>query len=93
MNVKSLAFETNPVNEGKAVDKFETQKYKGANDWFLKEIEERLRERAGNLPLKDKYTYHEKVTPAQKIIKQIKPETFGSGITEEEIQKIIKAFS
>ncbi len=93
MNVKSLAFETNPVNEGKAVDKFETQKYKGANDWFLKEIEERLRERAGNLPLKDEYTYHEKVTPTQEIPKQIKPETFGSGITEEEIQKIIKAFS
>jgi acetaldehyde dehydrogenase (acetylating) len=93
MNVKSLAFETNPVNEGKAVDKFETQKYKGANDWFLKEIEERLRERAGNLPLKDEYTYHEKVTPSEDVPEQTKPVTFGSGITEEEIQKIIKDFS
>jgi acetaldehyde dehydrogenase (acetylating) len=92
MNVKSLAFETNPINEGSAIDKFETQKYKGKKDWFLKEIEERLRERAGNLPLKDEYTYHEKVTPLQEVPKQIKPVTFGSGITEEEITKIIEEF-
>ena len=47
------------------VDKFETQRYKGAKDWFLKEIEERLRERAGNPPLKDEYTYHEKVNSTE----------------------------
>ncbi len=92
MNVKSLAFETNPVNEGKAVIKFETQKYKGSKDWFLKEIEERLRERAGNLPLKDEYTYHEKITPLDEVPNHTKPVSFGSGITEEEIQKIIEEF-
>ncbi|MBT8377791.1 MAG: aldehyde dehydrogenase family protein [Ignavibacteria bacterium] len=93
MNVKSLAFETNPVNKGKSVDKFETQKYKGVKDWFMKEIEERLKERAGNPPLKDIYTYQEKVTTAVQPEVERKPITFGSGITEEEIQKIIKEFS
>jgi acetaldehyde dehydrogenase (acetylating) len=93
MNVKSLAFETNPVNEGKVVDKFETQRYKGAKDWFLKEIEERLRERAGNPPLKDEYTYHEKVNSTEKPVLEKKSLSYGSGITEEEIQKIIKEFS
>ncbi len=93
MNVKSLAFETNSVNEGKAVRKFETQKYKGAKDWFMKEIEERLRERAGNLPLKEEYTYHEKVTAKEEPSHPKKPATYGSGITEEEIQKIIREFS
>jgi len=93
LNIKSLAFETNPVNRGKAVDKFETQKYKGTKDWFLKEIEERLRERAGNLPLKDTYTYADKVPHIEEQPKSIKPIIFGSGITEEEIKKIVKEFS
>jgi len=93
LNIKSLAFETNPVNRGKAVDKFETQKYKGTKDWFLEEIEERLRERAGNLPLKDAYTYADKVAQIEDQAKPIKPRIFGSGITEEEIKKIVKEFS
>ena len=38
---------------------------KEAKDWFIKEIEERLRERAGNLPLKDVYTYSEKEKPIE----------------------------
>jgi acetaldehyde dehydrogenase (acetylating) len=92
MNIKSLAFETNPVNEGKVVDKFETQQYKGTKDWFMKEIEDRLRERAGNLPLKDEYTYHEKISPSEESPRQLKPATFGNGITEAEIQKIIEEF-
>jgi acetaldehyde dehydrogenase (acetylating) len=92
MNVKSLAFETNPVNEGKAVDNFETQKYKGTKDWFMKEIEERLRERAGNLPIKDEYTYQDKISSEEKPLVEEKPATFGTGITEEEIQKIIEEF-
>ena len=92
LNIKSLAFETNPVNKGKSVDKFETQKYKGGKDWFIKEIEERLRERAGNLPLKDVYTYTEKVKPLEEKSEPIKPVTYGTGITEEEIKKIIKEF-
>jgi acetaldehyde dehydrogenase (acetylating) len=92
MNVKSLAFETDPVNEGKAVDKFATQKYKGTKGWFIKEIEERLRERAGNLPLKDEYTYHEKTESPEKVVKAKKTVTLGSGITEDDIKKIIEEF-
>ncbi|MCW8813944.1 MAG: acetaldehyde dehydrogenase, partial [Chlorobium sp.] len=93
LNIKSLAFETNPVNKGKSIDKFETQKYKGGKDWFLKEIEERLRDRAGNLPLKDKYTYSKKETKTEEKTEPLKPISYGSGITEEEIKKIVKEFS
>jgi acetaldehyde dehydrogenase (acetylating) len=92
LNIKSLAFETNPINKGKSVDKFEVQKYKGGKDWFIKEIEERLRERAGNLPLKDVYTYSEKEKSVEEKHTPVKPLTYGSGITEEEIKKIIKEF-
>ncbi len=93
LNIKSLAFETNPINKGKSVDKFQTQKYKGGKDWFIKEIEERLRERAGNLPLKDVYTYSEKEKTVEEKSEPPKPITYGNGITEEEIKKIIKEFS
>jgi acetaldehyde dehydrogenase (acetylating) len=92
LNIKSLAFETNPVNEGKSVDKFAAQKYKGGKDWFIKEIEERLRERAGNPPIKDMYTYSEKEKTAEEKPETIKPITYGTGITEEEIKKIIAEF-
>jgi acetaldehyde dehydrogenase (acetylating) len=93
LNIKSLAFETNSVNKGKAVDKFDVQKYKGAKDWFIKEIEERLRERAGNLPLKDEYTYSKKESREEAKPEHVKPISYGTGITEEEINKIIKEFS
>ena len=92
LNIKSLAFETNPINKGKSVDKFETSKYKGGKDWFIKEIEERLRERAGNLPLKDVYTYSEKQKPVEEKPEIVKPVTYGSGISEDEIKKIIEEF-
>jgi len=93
LNIKSLAFETNPVNKGKSVDKFEIQKYKGGKDWFIKEIEERLRERAGNAPLKDVYTYSEKENQIEVKSESVKPITYGCGISEDEIKKIIKEFS
>jgi acetaldehyde dehydrogenase (acetylating) len=90
LNIKSLAFETNPVNEGKSVDKFDVLRYKGRKDWFIKEIEERLRERAGNLLLKDSYSYSretkiEEPTPKKEI-------KLGSGISVEEVKKIIEEF-
>ena len=93
LNIKSLAFETNPVNKGKSVDKFETQKYKGGKDWFIKEIEERLRDRAGNPPLKDVYTYAEKEKTIEEKPVPVEPVTYGTGITEEEIKKIIREFN
>jgi acetaldehyde dehydrogenase (acetylating) len=90
LNIKSLAFETNPVNEGKSVVQFDAQKYKARKDWFIKEIEERLRERAGNLPLKDSYSYSREAE-----IKETKPKKItklGTGITEDEVKKIIAEF-
>jgi len=91
LNIKSLAFETNPINKGKSVDKFETQKYKGGKDWFIKEIEERLRERAGNMPLKETYQY-EKIKEPVEQKSPVKPVKYGSGITEEEVKRIIEEF-
>jgi acetaldehyde dehydrogenase (acetylating) len=93
LNIKSLAFETNPVNKGKTVDKFVAQRYKGTKDWFMKEIEERLRERAGNPPLKDEYTYSNKERMEEVKPATVKPISYGTGITEEEIKKIIREFS
>jgi acetaldehyde dehydrogenase (acetylating) len=91
LNIKSLAFETNPINKGKSVDKFEMQKYKGGKDWFIKEIEERLRERAGNMPLKETYQY-EKIKEPVEQKPPVKPIKYGSGITEEEVKRIIEEF-
>jgi acetaldehyde dehydrogenase (acetylating) len=92
LNIKSLAFETSPINRGKSIDNFEIQKYKGTKDWFIKEIEERLRERAGNPPIKDVYTYSEKEKPVEEKPEPAKPVTYGTGITEKEIKKIIEEF-
>ena len=95
INIKSLAFETNPVNEGKSVTQFDVQRTHGTRDAFMKEIEERLKARAGNLPLKETYRYeHEPPKPVENDHPKPKGKvTFGKGISEEEIKKIIKEFS
>ncbi len=92
INVKSLAFETNPVNKGKSVTKFDVQKYKGTKDWFMKEIEERLRERAGNPPLKDSYQYTKETVKREEPKQPAKEIIYGEGLTENEIQQIIEEF-
>ncbi len=94
INIKSLAFETNPVNEGKSVTQFDVQRTQGTKDMFMSEIEERLKARAGNLPLKDSYQYNIEKDPEIKN-DHPKPKTkvsFGKGISEEEILKIIEEF-
>jgi len=90
MNIKSLAFETNPVNKGEAVSSFNLSlktEEPTASSNFMKDIEERLKAREGNFPLKDSYN-------PKKIGQVEKKETpvYGTGIKEEEIQKIIKEF-
>jgi hypothetical protein len=52
-----------------------------------------LRERAGNLPLKDDYTYTKKELNVEGKPEPSKSITYGTGITEEEIKKIIREFS
>ncbi len=91
INIKTLAFETNPVNKGEAISSFtDIPKSRYSSDSeassFLNQIEERLLARAGN----------PKVDPAKPnppASKSKEEKVFGSGITEEEIQKIIKEFN
>ena len=97
MNIKKLAFETNPVNKGQSVCSFGAKAVRSAaapESSFMKDIEERLRARAGNLPLeksfaesKPKQVENVNVNTGAK-----KSVTFGAGISEEEIKKIISEF-
>jgi len=94
INIKSLAFESNPVNEGKSVSQFDVQRTHGTSDAFMHEIEERLKARAGNPPLRDSYQYNIEKEPEIKN-DHPKPKSkvqFGKGISEEEILKIIEDF-
>ncbi len=87
MNIKTLAFEVRPVNKGNSLDSFDlpsfvNPKISQPEGSFTKIIEERLRARAGN------------PTSTFKKSDGKKPEVvLGSGISEEEIQKIIKEFN
>jgi acetaldehyde dehydrogenase (acetylating) len=95
MNVKSLAFETKGVNEGNSISGFTMPDFKPKHvkeQNFMHEIEERLKARAGNFPLKDSYLPKKISSEKDSEKKEIPASPFGSGITEEEIQKIIKEF-
>ena len=96
INIKKLAFETNPVNKGQSLSAFggkAVQNVSTTESPFMKDIEERLRARAGNLPLEKPFS---KKKPKQ--VESVKPDgkksvTFGAGISEEEIKKIISEFN
>ena len=85
MNVKTLAFETRALNEGNALKSFGNKvDVNVPSKGYLGTIEERLLARAGN----------PSVNP---FVKQTKPAKsgkpiYGSGITEDEIEKILKEF-
>lgn len=91
MNVKTLAFETKEINKGNCVSSFDdkvtrTNFSAHSNEGsFTKEIEERLKARAGN-PVVNPFGVSDSLKPKS-------TSTLGSGITESEIQKIIKEFS
>lgn len=92
MNIKTLGFETNPINKGNVVTSLGINKHfnlrkETSPGSFLQQIEDRLRARAGNLnvnPLKS-----QKITGQE----EKKKSEFGSGISESEIQKIIEEFN
>jgi len=91
MNVKTLAFEVNPINEGSSVSSYDDKGVKftpGNSGSFLDQIEDRLRARAGNpkisLPGSSSEPSKDKAGSDAK---------FGTGISEAEIQKIIKEFN
>ncbi len=93
MNIKSLAFETNPINKGTSISAFATTavSYTSSDrpeSSFMHEIEERLRARAGNPSFNKKETKH----PGTERIKPGKPTVLGNGITEEEVKRIITEF-
>jgi acetaldehyde dehydrogenase (acetylating) len=92
MNVKTLAFETRPVNPGVALSSFDlpsSLSLSGAktDGNFTKQIEERLRARAGN-PVTNPLG-----NVSRKSVGTTKENVLGSGVSEEEIQKIIKEFN
>lgn len=91
MNIKTLAFETNPVNSGNVVTSLGSNIKNNLRDEtspgsFMQQIEERLRARAGNVNIAPfKAQSKEKVdNPKSK---------FGSGISESDIQRIIAEFN
>ena len=90
MNIKTLAFETNPINKGNSVNSLSGSqvgpKFSGEGS-FIEQIEDRLRARAGN-PVIGKTNYSTGYTNDKKS-----NAILGSGISETEIQKIIKEFS
>jgi acetaldehyde dehydrogenase (acetylating) len=95
LNYKKLAFETNPMNpdSGASLNSFAGASFvqhshsdRPSTGW-IQEIEERMRIRAGNPPLKETYTYEKGKYPTGP-----KTGTLGSGISEEEVERIIREF-
>lgn len=95
MNIKSLAFETNPINHGQTVSSFKpSANIHAASEQgsFMQEIEERLKARAGNFPLKDSYLPKKGAVKTEEPEKPAKSKLYGSGLTENEVNKIIREF-
>lgn len=102
INVKRLVFETRPVNkiedDGKNIFQESLQKpsieplTKPTKSW-MEEIEKRLREGAGNIPVWKKSSEPTVTKTAEKSTSQSKGQILGSGISEEEADRIIREFS
>ena len=92
INVKSIAFETNPINKGESVTSFDMPDAKRpAVSSFMKEIEDRLNARAGNPPAKE---YHRPPLEVKKEEKKVENgKAYGTGISEDDIKKIIHNFT
>lgn len=88
MNIKTLAFETNPINKGNSVKSLDQTKTKFSSEGsFTQQIEERLRARAGN-PVVDQNSIMQKNDFTKKVDAKL-----GNGISETEIQRIIREFN
>ncbi len=85
INIKTLAFETNPLTPGHSLNSFSDEtKSKLQTTSFTNSIEERLLARAGN-PKVDPF-----ISSNNKIEKT--GSNFGKGISESDVQKIIEEF-
>ena len=90
MNIKTLAFEERPINSGQSVSSFEgsaQQTFKGVESGFISQIEKNLLARAGNLNVSFSEQNRDKSVSENAVQKN---KVLGSGISEDEIQKIIK---
>jgi acetaldehyde dehydrogenase (acetylating) len=85
INYKTLAFETNPINQGKSVSSFEgtSAKLSSSSSSFMEQIEDRLRARAGNPPAE---SFKNNPSKQKEVV-------LGTGISESEIKRIIKEFN
>jgi acetaldehyde dehydrogenase (acetylating) len=90
MNIKTLAFETNPVNSGSSINNLSSAQVGtsfSSEGSFIQQIEDRLRARAGNPGM-----VHTQIKKSETNSKTSTEKVLGTGITEAEIQKIIKEF-
>jgi acetaldehyde dehydrogenase (acetylating) len=91
MNIKTLAFETNPLNPGTAVGSLDerTRFTSTTSDGqFIEKIEERLRARAGNPTTSD--TSFTKRSPSSSGDSD---KIYGESISRSEIDEILKKFN
>ena len=86
MNIKYLAFEVNPVNQGPAVSNMGETVTRSNS--YLQEIEERLRARAGNPVINEPFKGSQTTKPADKKDEKGEEKT----LSKAEIQKIIDEF-
>lgn len=86
MNIKYLAFEVNPVNQGNSVSNMGDTITRSQS--YLQEIEERLRARAGNPVINEPFKGTQASKPAEKKEEGAEPKT----LSKAEIQKIIDEF-
>lgn len=91
MNIKCLAFEVNPVHPGNSVNTMDIKNSFNTGS-YMQDIEQRLIARAGNPPVKQTFTVTNPTAVSKENIKEMKPGTYGEGISEAEIQKLIKEF-
>jgi acetaldehyde dehydrogenase (acetylating) len=96
MNIKRLAFETNPINpeEGQSVSPPSAHApspiFSAVPTSWMDEIDKRIVMKAGNTPVWKKLEDSTRPTAASQYAK---PPAYGSGISLEEIDRIVASFS
>ena len=91
MNVKTLAFEVNPVNKGASVNSLGSSQVGSSfsgDGSFIQQIEDRLRARAGNPAVIKNSASNFNIEKSSKT-----ENALGTGISESEVQKIIREFN
>lgn len=95
MNIKTLAFEVNPINKGASVNTLgntQTNNSLNSGGSFINQIEDRLRARAGN-PVVSNFAPKKDFIPPATNNNNSSQKTLGAGISEEEVKKIIREFN